>query len=158
MLEYLKIQLATKKIKKEGVLYFFFFLFIFFLVDNLNMKYPEMYETYGVFLVILNIILNIIMALSSAFLMMLSSVMVGIKGVETKGSNLNFISILFALLTYGCTPCVIALLANFGIAFSVVVLPFAGLPYKFITLGLIFIGILWSYKDIKKGSCEIRLN
>ena len=153
---YIKAQLHTKKLKREGVGYLAFFLLVFYLVDALNMSYAQMATDYGVALVGVNLLLNAIMAGASSFLMMLSSIMVGIKGVDTKGSSMGFLSVIFALLTYGCTPCVIALLANFGIAFSVIVFPLAGLPYKFITLGLIAIGIAWSYYDINKGSCDIK--
>lgn len=155
MQEYLVQELKSSKIKKVGLGYFAFFMFVFLIVDSLNMSYQEMSSAYGIWLVILNLMLSIIMALSTGLLMAMSQVMVDIKGIEAKGSNMGFLSIGFAILTYGCTPCVIALFANIGITFSVMVLPFAGLPYKILTLGLIFIGIFWSYKDIMKGSCTI---
>lgn len=155
MQAYLVQELKSSKIKKVGLGYFVFFMFMFVVVDSLNMSYSEMSRMYGGWLVVLNMALSTIMALSTALLMAMSQVMVDIKGIESKGSNMGFLSIVFAVLTYGCTPCVIALFANIGITFSVMVLPFAGLPYKFITLGLIFVGIFWSYKDIMKGSCNI---
>ena len=131
MQEYLVQELKSSKIKKVGLGYFAFFMFVFLIVDSLNMGYQEMSTAYGIWLVILNLMLSIIMALSTGLLMAMSQVMVGIKGIEAKGSNMGFLSIGFAILTYGCTP------------------------YKILTLGLIFIGIFWSYKDIMKGSCNI---
>ncbi len=156
MLSFLKEQLQTKKIQKEGILFFLFFLFIFTLVDSFNMSYSDMAQTYSKSLVGINIFLNIIMSLGTSFLMILSSVMLKIKAIEPKGTNMGIFSIFFAVLTYGCTPCVIALFANFGITFSVIALPFAGLPYKFITLGLILIGIVWSLYDINRGACKVK--
>ncbi len=156
MLAFLKEQLETKKVQRDGILFFLFFLIIFTVVDYLNMSYAEMAQSYSTVLVGVNIGFNMIMATGSAFLMVLSSVMLKIKAIEPKGTNLGFLSVLFATLTYGCTPCVIALFANIGITFSVIALPFAGLPYKFMTLGLIVIGIAWSLYDINRGACKVK--
>lgn len=156
MLTFLKEQLETKKVQRDGILFFLFFLIIFTVVDYLNMSYAEMAQSYSTVLVGVNIGFNMIMATGSAFLMVLSSVMLKIKAIEPKGTNLGFLSVLFAILTYGCTPCVIALFANIGITFSVIALPFAGLPYKFMTLGLIVIGIAWSLYDINRGACKVK--
>ena len=156
MLAFLKQQLETKKVQRDGILFFLFFLIIFTVVDYLNMSYAEMAQSYSTVLVGVNIGFNMIMATGSAFLMVLSSVMLKIKAIEPKGTNLGFLSVFFAILTYGCTPCVIALFANIGITFSVIALPFAGLPYKFMTLGLIVIGIAWSLYDINRGACKVK--
>ena len=59
------------------------------------------------------------------------------------------------MFTYGCTTCLIALLANLGIIFSVMILPLAGLPYKIISLILILIGFLITINQIKKG-CKVK--
>lgn len=158
MLAFLKEQLETKKVQRDGILFFLFFLIIFTVVDYLNMSYPEMAHEYSKTLVGVNILINILMAMGSGFLMVLSSVMLKIKAIEPKGTNLGVLSIFFAILTYGCTPCVIALFANIGITFSVIALPFAGLPYKFMTLGLILIGIAWSLYDINRGACKVKFN
>ncbi|NLW15671.1 MAG: hypothetical protein GX038_05380 [Erysipelothrix sp.] len=158
MFAYLDEQLKTRKVQREGIIFFLFFLLLFTIIDYLNMSYSEMMNTYSKLLVGINISLNVIMALGSAFLMILSSVMIKIKGIEPKGTNMGVISILFGTLTYGCTPCVIALFANFGITFSVIALPFAGLPYKFMTLGLVAIGIAWSLYDINRGACKVKFD
>lgn len=144
----------TKKYLIQGLIFFAMFLLIYFIVDSLNMSYAEMSETYGIFLVITNIALNIIMSLLSALLMNFSTAMVEIKGKEGKSSNFGFLSVLFGVLTYGCTSCVIAFFASIGIAFSVIALPLAGLPYKLISLILILIGLYWMSKEIEKP-CSI---
>lgn len=157
MLTVLREELKTKKAKREGILFFLFFLIIFSTIDYLNMSYQEMAIEYGKLLVGTNIVLNIIMSAGTAFMMILSNFMIKMKAIEPKGTKLGIFSIYFAILTYGCTPCVIALLANIGITYSAIVLPFAGLPYKFMTLGLIAIGIAWSLYDINKGACKLKL-
>jgi len=121
------------------------------------MSYKDMMVEYGMFLVILNIFMNIIMSILSTLLMNLSTVMVEINGKESGASNLGFVSILFGILTYGCTSCVIAFFAAIGISFSVIALPLAGFPYKIISLILIIVGLLIVLKQIKSGSCKLKL-
>ncbi len=150
----LSMQLSKKYII-QGSLFLVTFLLIYFIVDSLNMSYSEMRETYGVMLVVTNIALNIIMSLLSALLMNFSTAMVEIKGKEGKSTNFGFLSVLFGILTYGCTSCVIAFFASIGIAFSVIALPLAGLPYKLISLILIVIGLFWMSKEIEKP-CQIQ--
>lgn len=150
----LSMQLSKKYII-QGSLFLVTFLLIYFIVDSLNMSYSEMRETYGVMLVVTNIALNIIMSLLSALLMNFSTAMVEIKGKEGKSTNFGFLSVLFGILTYGCTSCVIAFFASIGIAFSVIALPLAGLPYKLISLLLIVIGLFWMSKEIEKP-CQIQ--
>jgi len=150
--------LKTKKYLIQFTLFFIAFATIYFIIDSLNMSYSEMMEQYSIYLVITNITLNIVMALLSSLLMHLSTSMVVLKGSEGKGSSLGFISVLFGILTYGCTPCVIAFFASVGIAFSVLTLPLAGLPYKFISLLLILIGITIIYYQLVKGKCKVNLN
>lgn len=136
-------------------LYFGFFIFIYTLVDSFNMSYSAMALEYGVGLVIINITLNIIMALLSMLMLGLSSAQFDLSGKESNGSNLSIASVFFGILTYGCTPCVISFFAAIGISFSVIALPFAGLPYKFISLALLFIGLLWVIRSIQKTTCKI---
>ncbi|MCD8574212.1 MAG: hypothetical protein LRY28_01680 [Erysipelotrichaceae bacterium] len=131
-------------------------MIIYTMLDGFNMSYDQMRETYGSGLVITNISLNFIMALLTALLLNMSTANAALKGgKDTKGSNLGFISVLFGVLTYGCTPCVIAFFGSLGIAFSVIALPFAGLPYKFISLGLILVGLIWTRHEIKTSTCTI---
>ena len=148
--------LKSRKYFIQGILFFAVFLFIYFMVDYLNMSYKEMILQYGVYLVIVNVLLNIIMSFLSALMMNLSTAMVQIKVGTGKGANLGFFSVLFGILTYGCTSCVIAFLAVIGISFSVVILPLAGLPYKLVSLLLILIGMWWIIREIKIGVCKIK--
>ncbi len=64
---------------------------------------------------------------------------------------MGILSVIFGIFTYGCTPpCVISFLAVFGISFSVIALPFAGLPYKLISLALLFLGVFILKKRTRK--------
>jgi hypothetical protein len=147
--------LKTKKMIGQGLAFFAFFMIIYTMIDGFNLSYPAMEQQYGSYLVATNIALNIAMASLSALLLNLSTAMASLKGKDSKGSNLSFVSVLFGILTYGCTPCVIAFFASVGIAFSVIALPLAGLPYKLISLLLIVIGILWTLREIKFGQCKV---
>lgn len=149
-------QLKTKKMILQGLILWITFIFLYWMIDNLNLSYSQMAQDYGIWLVLLNLGLNLLMAAGSAVMLNLSTVMAQLKGKESLGSNLSFVSVLFGILTYGCTPCVIAFFASVGIAFSVVALPYAGLPYKFISLVLIGIGITWTLWEIQNGKCKIK--
>ena len=134
--------------------FFAFFLLVNLIIDNLNTSYGEMQSQYSLALVMINIILNIVMAGISSYLMMISSLQFSIIGKESKSQNFSFISIIFGILTYGCTPCVIAFFASFGVAFSVYALPLANLPYKIISLGILALGIWFTHRELHK-TCKI---
>lgn len=149
--------LKTRKYIIQSIIFMLLFLIIYFIVDYLNMSYSQMAIEFGTYLVVMNVIMNILMALLSTLLMSLSTAMVEIKGKESKASNLGFVSVLFGILTYGCTSCVIAFFASVGITLSVIALPLAGLPYKLISLALILVGLWIVLWQIHKGVCKINL-
>src|SRR5690554_3460354 len=151
-----KLQKRPKYIV-QATIFLVLFLFIYFIIDFLNMSYSEMAQTYGMYLVIINIFTNVIMAILSTLLMNLSTAMVEIKGKESSASNLGFFSVLFGILTYGCTGCVIAFFAAIGITFSVIALPLAGFPYKIISLLLIVVGLFIVLRQIHSGVCKVKL-
>jgi hypothetical protein len=150
--------LKTKKLLLQGAGLVIVFMILYTMIDNLNLPMAQMAVMYGTGLVVLNVLTNLIMALGSAFMLNLSTAMAALKGKESTGSNLSYASILFGILTYGCTPCVIAFLASFGIAFSVIALPMAGYPYKIMSVVLIAIGIGWTLWEIEHSSCKIKPN
>ena len=148
----------TPKYMTQGLILFVLFMVIYTVVDGLNMGYEAMAIEYSELLVVINVSINVFMSLGSSVLMNLSTAMVVLKGKEGKASNFGIISVLFGILTYGCTSCVIAFFASIGIAFSVAVLPFAGLPYKLISVILIIIGLIWMYREIEHGVCKVNLS
>ena len=145
-----------KKYIIQGLIVFVLFLGLYFTLDALNIGYKNMLEDYGLYLVIVNILLNIVMAFMSAFMWNISTGLVKLTGKEGKGSFFSGIAYIFGLLTYGCTPCVIALFATIGLTFSVAVLPLAGLPYKFIALGLLIIGFFWLVYETNHVKCKVK--
>lgn len=157
MLKLVLAKQTTKKFIGLNLIYFVFFFGLYTLVDSFNMSYAEMNQTFGWYLPVLNIGLNMIMALLSMAMMGLTTAQFDFSGKESKGSNLTIASVFFGILTYGCTPCVISFFGSLGIAFSVIALPFAGLPYKFISLAILLIGLLWVIQSIKKTTCSVDL-
>jgi hypothetical protein len=128
---------------------------LYTVLDTLNGGYPKMASDYGVWLVVLNIAMNLVMSLVSAAMMNFSSAFVKLSGKEGKGTFLSSAAVLFGMLTYGCTSCVIAFFAAIGITFSVMILPLAGLPYKILAFVLLFAGVLWLIAEIKRARCRL---
>lgn len=140
----------------QGLIMFALFMILYFMLDKLNMDYSQMIADYGWYLVIINIFMNVFMSLLSAFMWNVSSGLVKLTGKEGKGSFLSGIAYIFGMLTYGCTPCVIAFLSVIGLTFSVAVLPLAGLPYKFVSLGLLVLGLLWLIYETNHVKCKVK--
>lgn len=145
-----------KKFIIRGIVIFIMFIILYFMLDRLNMDYSKMIDDYGLYLVIINILLNIIMAALSAFMWNISSGLVELTGREGKGSFVSGFAYIFGLLTYGCTPCVIAMFSTIGLTFSIAVLPLAGLPYKFVALGLLILGLFWLIYETNHVKCKIK--
>ncbi|QIK57312.1 hypothetical protein G7059_05380 [Erysipelothrix sp. HDW6A] len=149
------IQTYITNNKKKAVLYFMMFLALNIIVDNLNITYSMLADRYYILIPVASITMSVIMATLSAYLIMVSSMQYDLIGKETKGGNLSFISIVFGILTYGCTPCVISFFAAIGVSFSVYALPFDGLPYKFLSIALLLLGIWFTHREINK-TCAIK--
>jgi len=156
MMELALQRINSSKARLQGVFLMAVFMVMYTLIDVNNLPYATMMRNYGVLLVVLNIVLNTVMAFMSSLMLLLSTANAELKGKESLGSNLSFVSVLFGILTYGCTPCVIAFFSVIGIAFSVAVLPLAGLPYKFISLALLIIGLVWTRHEIMHGTCKVK--
>jgi len=146
-----------KKYMIQGILFLVFFMGIYFLLDYLNGGYQEMAANFGWYLVVVNIFLNILMSAVSAFMMNLSTGLVKLTGKEGKGTFLSSIAIFFGMMTYGCTPCVIAFFATIGLTLSIAVLPLAGLPYKLISLVILGLGYLWLVYEINHVKCKVNI-
>jgi hypothetical protein len=155
MLVYVLKKQLSQRILLLNFFYFLFFFGMYTLIDSFNMSYQDMALQYGDYLPIMNIMLNMIMALFSMAMMGLTSAQFDFSGRESQGSNMTFISVIFGILTYGCTPCVISFFSAIGIAFSVAVLPLAGLPYKLISLVLVILGLLWVMWSIQRTTCKV---
>ena len=151
--------LSMQKEKKfiiQGLVVFVIFMGLYTLLDFLNIGYGGMLEQYGILLVIGNILINIIMAFISAFMWNISTGLVKLTGKEGKGSLVSGAAVIFGMLTYGCTPCVIAFFSTIGITFAVAVLPLAGLPYKLLALILLVLGFFWLKYEANHVKCKIK--
>lgn len=155
MLELVLQKQKEKKFILMNVLFATFFIALYTTIDFFNMSYAEMSDTYSIWLVIANIFINLLMASISTVMITFSSAQFDFTGKESKASNLSFVSVLFGILTYGCTPCVISFFAAIGITFGVIALPWAGFPYKLISLAILLIGLTWILYRLKKTTCKI---
>lgn len=139
------------------LLTFILYLIIFSVLDYLNIGYKQMSIDYGSWLVFINVVLNITMAGLSAYLFYLSSINIKRAKSSYLGSNMSEIAVLFGILTYGCTPCVISFFTALSIPFVTIALPLAGLPYKIVSLLLILLGIYLVRRESNKDSCDITI-
>lgn len=159
MIRYAFRRMKTKKYIIQGSIFFIIFFGLYLILDYLNVR--ELTVKPSNLWIISNIILNIIMGLSSALLMNLSTVMVELKSSGESASNLGFFSVLFGILTYGCTSCVVIFFSAIGISFSPAIFPFInvlnGMIYKFLSLALIGLGLTLVLYNIAKGKCKVRI-
>lgn len=155
MLELVLQKQKQKKYIWTNLIVFTVFIIVYTMIDSFNLSYKDMALQYGAFLPIMNIILNIVMAAISTLMITFTSAQFDFTGKESKASNLSFVSVIFGILTYGCTPCVIGFFAAIGITFGVIALPFAGLPYKLISLAILIAGFIWIIFRIRKAQCKL---
>lgn len=156
MFQTILLMQKEKKYIIQGMIVLVLFLGIYTLLDYLNIGYKAMIDEYGLLLVVGNILLNIIMAFITAFMWNISTAMVKLTGKEGKGTFVSSFAVLFGMLTYGCTPCVIAFFSTIGITFAVAALPLAGLPYKLIALVLLIVGFFWLKYESNHVKCKMK--
>lgn len=156
MFQTILLMQKEKKYIIQGMIVLVLFLGIYTLLDYLNIGYKAMLDEYGLLLVVGNVLLNIIMAFITAFMWNISTAMVKLTGKEGKGTFVSSFAVLFGMLTYGCTPCVIAFFSTIGITFAVAALPLAGLPYKLIALVLLIVGFFWLKYESNHVKCKIK--
>jgi len=149
-------QLKEKRYAVELGVTSILFLILYFTIDYLNGGYQPLMEDYGIYLVVFNIILNVVMSGMSAVLLTSGSIILKQTKKESKSGYVSYFSVLFGIFTYGCTPCLVGAFAVIGITFSVAVLPFAGLPYKLLSLLMLILAFFWFSHEIKKAKCAIR--
>ncbi|TVP94711.1 MAG: hypothetical protein EA374_05725 [Acholeplasmatales bacterium] len=104
-----------------------------------------------------HITLNILMATLTSIMVSLSQIKLKLTKSEPRGAtSIPVISFIFALLTFGCAPCVVAFLAAVGIAFTPIVLPLGNLMWKVALLGFIALSMVYILYSIDKGACKIK--
>lgn len=152
-------RLKTKKYIIQGLIFFTIFFSLYLILDYLNVR--ESVDKPSNLWILSNILLNVLMGFASALLMNLSTVMVELKASGEGASNLGFFSVLFGILTYGCTSCVVIFFSAIGISFSPAIFPFInvlhGMLYKFLSLALIGLGLTLVLHNIAKGKCKVKV-
>lgn len=131
---------------------------IYILFDVLQFgALTTMFADLGLPLGIVHVALNTLMAFLTASMMSLSQIKLRLTSVEPKGSNsIPIVSFVFAILTFGCAPCVVAFLAAFGIAFTPLVLPHGNLAWKLGLLVFLLIASLYILYSVHKSTCPIK--
>ncbi len=137
-----------------GIFVFIFALYIFF--DILaNNSIAEMIAAIGLGMFVLHMGINLLLALLTSSMISLTQINLTMNKREPVGSNsIPLFSFLFGLLTFGCTPCVIAFLGAIGIAFTPLVLGPANIIWKIILLLLIVVAYMYILNRIHKTTCK----
>ncbi|VEU81143.1 glycosyltransferase family protein [Haploplasma axanthum] len=159
MIKYAFSRLKERKYIVQGAIFFILFLFIYSILDYLN--YRESSNKLSIYLLLVNIILNILMSTASMLLLNLSTIMVELKTGGDNTSSFSFISVLIGIFTYGCTSCVIAFLSVLGITFTPTIFPLInignGILYKLLSFLFLIIGFTIVLTNISKGKCKVNL-
>lgn len=146
-----------KKYIIMNILISVFFLVIYIMLDRLgNENYTNMIANFGLFVVIIHMLINIIISILTGFMMTLSTIKFDLTKREAPGSNvIPMLSFLFGVLTYGCTSCVVTFLAAVGISFTPLILPNGNLAWKLASLAIIILGFIIVLYSINKATCKI---
>jgi len=148
----------TRKYILTNIITFIVFLIIYTVLDiNGNESYTLMKDIYGPFVVLVHILLNVIISLLSSVVITWSYISLSVNKKDVTGSNLPFIGVVVGFLTFGCTPCVVALFSIFGVTFAPIILPNANLLWKFVVLLLVLVSGVITINSANKG-CSIENN
>ena len=137
----------------SGVFVFVYGLYLF--LDWLaHGSFAVLFDSLGTPLFLVHQVFNVVLALIAALMISLSQIKLRLTSVEPKGStSIPFFSFIFGLLTFGCAPCVVAMLGAIGITFTPIVLPFGNLPWKIILLGIMAVGFYFILRSIDQSTC-----
>jgi hypothetical protein len=158
----LSMVLSEQKKRKNILIWLTIFMFVatlYMFFDYLAYRsYRVMLDDLGGFIFSIHIGLNLAMAFLTSAMLSLTQIKLNLTKVEPVGSNtIPVVSFLFALLTFGCTPCVVAFLAAVGIAFTPIVFPMGNLLWKVILLLFIIASTGYILYSIDKGTCKAKL-
>jgi hypothetical protein len=99
-----------------------------------------------------------VIAIASSIMVSYSIINYDLTKKDVSGSNaIPFISFIFGILTFGCTPCVVAFFASVGIAFTPVLLPNGNLLFKVIATLFVLLGLLFVLRTLHKSQCKIKI-
>lgn len=154
----LAVKNEARKTKYVLLLIGLFFLFLglyVFLDFEGNTNYIIMTDNFGIFIVLIHVFINLLIASLSAVMVTFSIINFNLTKIEPKGSNaIPFLTFIFGLLTFGCTGCVVAFLSAVGIAFSPMILPQGNLIWKVLALIFVVLGFIWIMHSIEHTTCK----
>ena len=122
-----------------------------------NTNYTLMVQEFGVFIVSVHILINIIIAILTTQMLLFSAINYNLNKTEPVGSNaIPFLTWFFGLLTFGCTGCVVAFFSAVGIAFTPIILPAGNMLWKIAALLLVILGYIWIMYSIQNSKCKVK--
>ncbi|MGS0971728.1 MAG: hypothetical protein ACVCEJ_00570 [Candidatus Izemoplasmataceae bacterium] len=138
---------------------FAFFLGLYIFLDfEGNTNYRIMTENFGIGIVSIHIVINIIIAVLSSIMVTFAIVNQRLTKIDPKGSNaIPFLTFIFGLLTFGCTGCVVAFFTSVGIAFTPIILPAGNMLWKVIALLFVIAGFVYVMYTIEHTKCKVKL-
>jgi len=148
----------TRKYIAINLIAFLLFMTIYIILDiNSNGSYSIMLSKFGWITVTAHILVNIVISFLSAVVITWSYISMSINKRDVAATNIPFIGVIVGFLTFGCTPCVVALLSIFGITFAPLILPNDKLVWKLLVLALVIISAIFTVRSVNKG-CNIEKN
>ena len=158
MLKAVKLEAKKKKYLLLFIGLFILFLGLYTFLDfEGNTNYSVMTNNYGILIVLIHILINIMIAILSSIMVGFSIINYNLTKVEPVGSNaIPFFTFIFGLLTFGCTGCIVAFFSAIGIAFTPIIFPNGNLLWKFMALILVILGFIWILYSIEHTKCKIK--
>jgi len=159
MLRLIKSELnQTKNWILLPILFTFFLGLYIFLDFEGNTNYQVMIENFGIGIVSIHIIINIIIAVLSSIMVTFAIINQRLTKIDPKGSNaIPFLTFIFGLLTFGCTGCVVAFFTSVGIAFTPIILPAGNMLWKVLALLFVIAGFSYVMYTIEHTKCKVKL-
>jgi multisubunit Na+/H+ antiporter MnhF subunit len=135
--------------------FFAAFLLIYVLLDiNGNEGYANLLALEGMTTLILHLIMTVLLSMASSVVITWSYLSVQLFKKDVAATNIPFLGVAIGFFTFGCTPCVVAFLSIFGIAFVPLLLPMANLLFKVLVFLLIVASGAITLYYVQKG-CNI---
>jgi hypothetical protein len=138
---------------------FLFFLGLYIFLDfEGNTNYRVMTNNFGIGIVSIHILINIIIAVLSSIMVTFAIINQRLTKIDPKGSNaIPFLTFIFGLLTFGCTGCVVAFFTSVGIAFTPIILPAGNMLWKVLALVFVIAGFIYVMYTIEHTKCKIKV-
>ena len=145
----------TRKYILMNIVFFVVFFGIYYILDiNANGSYAGFSNDFGTTTVVVHLLMNLLLAVGSSVIFTWSYISMQVHKRDSRWSNVPVLGVFIGFLTFGCTPCVVALLSIFGVTFVPMVLPNANLLWKVLVLLLIVFSGWMTIYSVNKG-CKV---